>query len=134
MSEDPLKKGAEMAKNLPAPALFQRPADVLALDATFFAPFYRSNGKGTIKSVQLVAGVTVALANTVLTLTRYRNGTGAVVASKSSGSLTAAIPVTLSGLTNPALQEGDLLSLSVTKSGAGLILPALAMIVTIEAG
>lgn len=130
-----LKKGQEMAKNLPSPAVYLRPADLLVADVTALSPIYVSQGKGTIKSVKIVPGASVSSSNATLTLYRYRNGSGSTVkATTASGWTSAMEPISLSSLSNTALQEGDVLGVAVTKSGGGVLLPALLVLVAIEAG
>ena len=134
-ADDALKKGEELGKTLPSPGLFLRPADALAVTATPLTPFFVAKGAGKISKVQIIPGAAVAsLANVTLILNRYRSGTGAIVKSQAlSGSWSLMTPVSLSGLSNTAIQADDILAITVTKTGGGFLLPAFALVVTITA-
>ena len=129
-----LKQGEEMAKDLPSPPRFVRPADVLAADATLLTPFHLAKGKGTLKTIHVVPGAAVTFTNATLTVTRYRAGSGVTVRSVTSGSWPIMVATSLGALSNTAIQDGDILGLTLAKTGGGILLPPLLVLVTIQAG
>jgi len=140
--DDAQKKGQTMAKNLenglPSPAMFLRPGDTVLpapvpLQATAVTPFFRVMDNGTLSKIEVVAGANVTLSSTSITFTRYRSGTGVVVKTVSSGTWTLGVATDLGSLSNTALEKDDILAISVTKSGAGLLLPPLTFFATISA-
>jgi hypothetical protein len=109
-------------------------ADAAAATATAETAFYRAPSARTIVGVYFVAdaAVTASDADYATATVKRRDGAGGAAATVASiatttagsGNITAFVPKSLGTITNAALAAGNVLTLTIAKTGNGVQLPA----------
>jgi hypothetical protein len=136
-ADDALKKGEKIGKSAASPKVvwIKTIPDALATTPTAEFPLAKVTSSSVLKGISLIPSASVpAVPGDASLIVRKRGpnpGTLASVSWATSGANTAAWGTALIAVIG-VLEEGDIITLEITKSGGGVILPTFLLALELE--